>query len=199
MLEPWPIPYSILLAFVFICICQFVHSPHLIVSIVVLSYFSPRSDVCTKYQEASKIVNLALTGVVCQCVPGAKVIDLCQFGTTVINTQASKLYTKKVNGAQVERGVAFPVCVSVNEIVCNHSPLVSDELVCATCCWIASIMMPFSQPGSVAPSWPRSLVFTPSLLRRGRTASKDWHADQHVSKPRKVTKLHRRRGIGSYG
>lgn len=86
------------------------------------------SDVCTKYQEASKIVNLALKGLVEMCKPGAKVIDLCQFGTTVIETQVSRLYTKKVKGAAVERGVAFPVCVSVNEIVCNHSPLSSEEL-----------------------------------------------------------------------
>jgi len=86
------------------------------------------SDVCTKYQEASKIVNLALAGLVQQCVPGAKIIDLCQFGTTIMNSQAQKTYTKKQNGANVERGVAFPVCISVNEVVCNHSPLVSEEL-----------------------------------------------------------------------
>mmetsp|Transcript_41746 Transcript_41746/g.42352 ORF Transcript_41746/g.42352 Transcript_41746/m.42352 type:complete len:406 (-) Transcript_41746:291-1508(-) len=87
------------------------------------------SDVCTKYQEASKIVNLALTGLVSQCIPGAKIIDLCNFGTTVIDASAAKLYTKKVNGKEaIEKGVAFPVCISVNEIVCNHSPLVSEEL-----------------------------------------------------------------------
>mmetsp|Transcript_8506 Transcript_8506/g.12588 ORF Transcript_8506/g.12588 Transcript_8506/m.12588 type:complete len:400 (-) Transcript_8506:60-1259(-) len=86
------------------------------------------SDVCTKYQEAAKIVNLALQGLILQCVPGAKIIDLCQFGTTVIETQAAKLYTKKVEGAAVEKGVAFPVCISVNEIVCNHSPLPTEEL-----------------------------------------------------------------------
>ena len=33
---------------------------------------------CTKYQEASKIVNLALTGLISQCVPGASVLDLCK-------------------------------------------------------------------------------------------------------------------------
>jgi len=33
-----------------------------------------------------------------------------------------------VNGAVVERGVAFPVCISVNDVVCNHSPLASEEL-----------------------------------------------------------------------
>lgn len=36
------------------------------------------SDVCTKYQEASKIVNLALKGLIGQCVVGAKVLDLCK-------------------------------------------------------------------------------------------------------------------------
>jgi len=87
------------------------------------------SDVCTKYQEASKIVNLALTGLVSQCVTGAKIIDLCKFGTTVIETQTSKLYNKKVNGVAVEKGVAFPVCISVNEIICNYSPLETEELL----------------------------------------------------------------------
>jgi len=86
------------------------------------------SDVCTKYQEASKIVNLALQGMIGECVPGAKVLDLCKFGETVINSQAGKLYNKKVNGAAVEKGVAFPVCVSVNDIICNYSPLASEEV-----------------------------------------------------------------------
>ena len=84
---------------------------------------------CTKYQEASKIVNLCLEGLVAQCIPGAKIVDLCQFGTTVMEAQTSKLYTKKVGGKVVERGVAFPVCISVNDVVCNHSPLSSEELV----------------------------------------------------------------------
>jgi len=86
------------------------------------------SDVCTKYQETAKIVNLALTGLVSQCVAGAKIIDLCQFGTTILETQTAKLYNKKVDGVPVEKGVAFPVCISVNEVICNHSPLSSEEL-----------------------------------------------------------------------
>lgn len=81
------------------------------------------SDVCTKYQEASKIVNLTLEGLVSQTVVGAKVLELCEFGTTVMETAASKLYTKKVDGKAIDRGVAFPVCVSVNDVVCNFSPL----------------------------------------------------------------------------
>lgn len=86
------------------------------------------SDVCTKYQEAAKIVNLALAGLVSQCIAGARIIDLCQFGTTILETQTAKLYNKKVNGVAIDKGVAFPVCISVNEVICNHSPLSSEEL-----------------------------------------------------------------------
>ena len=100
---------------------------HIVFWTLLLFFIS--SDVCTKYQEASKIVNLALTGLVSQCVAGAKIIDLCQFGTAVLEGQLSKLYNKKVDGTTVEKGVAFPVCISVNEVICNHSPLSSEELV----------------------------------------------------------------------
>jgi len=108
---------------------DFPHSPCLVMFIkLCLPCNDNYSDVCTKYQDASKIVNLALTGLISQCVPGATIVDLCQFGTTIINAEASKLYTKKVNGSLIERGVAFPVCISVNELVCNHSPLASEDL-----------------------------------------------------------------------
>ena len=84
---------------------------------------------CTKYQEAAKIVNLALEGLVGQCLPGAKILDLCEFGHTVLEAQANKLYTKKVDGKVIDRGVAFPVCISVNDLVCNFSPLAEEETV----------------------------------------------------------------------
>lgn len=87
------------------------------------------SNVTTKYQDAAKIVNLALQGLVAQCLPGKKVIELCEFGHTVINQACAKLYTKKVNGQLIDRGIAFPVCISVNDVVCNHSPLLSEERV----------------------------------------------------------------------
>lgn len=74
-------------------------------------------------------MNLALEGLVTQCVPGAKILDLCEFGHKVLEAQAAKLYTKKVDGKTIDRGVAFPVCISVNDVVCNHSPLPSEERV----------------------------------------------------------------------
>jgi hypothetical protein len=106
-----------------------IHSANSLISLIA-SLLSPTynySDVCTKYQEASKIINLALQGIVAQCLPGASIIDISEFGRTVIVSQSAKLFTKKVNGQVVDRGVAFPVCISVNDIVCNHAPLESSE------------------------------------------------------------------------
>jgi len=61
-----------------------------------------------------------------QVRPGAKVLDLCKFGDTVIAQKCGSIYQKKVNGKAIEKGVAFPTCVSVNECVCHNSPLESD-------------------------------------------------------------------------
>ena len=103
---------------------------HVSFSYVYYHRFRYYSDVCTKYQEAAKIVNLALQGLVGQCKVGAKVLDLCEFGHSVITTAAQKLFTKKKpDGSVVERGVAFPVCISVNDVVCNYSPLAQEERV----------------------------------------------------------------------
>mmetsp|Transcript_45613 Transcript_45613/g.89115 ORF Transcript_45613/g.89115 Transcript_45613/m.89115 type:complete len:402 (-) Transcript_45613:140-1345(-) len=85
------------------------------------------SDVCTKYQEAARIANLAITGLVSQIKPGATALSLCTFGEAVITSQVAKLYNKKVDGKSIEKGVAFPVSISVNECVCNNSPLSSEE------------------------------------------------------------------------
>lgn len=56
-------------------------------------------------------------------------MDLCEFGHSIMEAQATKLYTKKVDGKLVDRGVAFPICISVNDVVCNHSPSLTEETV----------------------------------------------------------------------
>jgi methionine aminopeptidase len=40
-----------------------------------------------------------------------------------------KIYGQKKDGKVIERGSAYPVCVSVNECVCNNSPLKSEPQV----------------------------------------------------------------------
>mmetsp|Transcript_26549 Transcript_26549/g.81622 ORF Transcript_26549/g.81622 Transcript_26549/m.81622 type:complete len:271 (+) Transcript_26549:124-936(+) len=85
------------------------------------------SDVCTKYREAAKIANLALRGLTLQATVGTRVLDLCKFGDDVIVRKCATIYTKKVKGKIVERGIAFPTCVSINECVCHNSPFESDQ------------------------------------------------------------------------
>ena len=84
-------------------------------------------------------MNLALTGMMAQCQVGATILALCEFGHAVITAGVSKLYTKKINGVAVDRGMAFPVCISVNDVVCHHSPLVEEERV-RSVSWISGLV-----------------------------------------------------------
>lgn len=85
------------------------------------------SDVVTKYKSAAEIVNKALQLVVSECKPKAKIVDICEKGDVFIREQAGSMY-KNVK-KKIERGVAFPTCISVNNTVCHFSPMGSDETV----------------------------------------------------------------------
>lgn len=85
------------------------------------------SDVQTKYMEAAKIANAVLQEVMAGCVAGARVLDLCKAGDESIEAKCGAIFRNKVKGEFVKKGVAFPVCLSVNECVCNVSPLESDD------------------------------------------------------------------------
>ncbi|XP_022747570.1 ERBB-3 BINDING PROTEIN 1-like isoform X2 [Durio zibethinus] len=81
-------------------------------------------EVVTKYKSAAEIVNKALQLVVKECKPKAKIVDICEKGDVFIREQTSNMY-KNVK-RKIERGVAFPTCLSVNNTVCHFSPLASD-------------------------------------------------------------------------
>ncbi|KAJ6742316.1 ERBB-3 BINDING PROTEIN 1 [Salix viminalis] len=83
------------------------------------------SEVVTKYKSAAEIVNKALQLVISECKPKAKIVDICEKGDSFIREQTGNMY-KNVK-KKIERGVAFPTCVSVNNTVCHFSPLASDE------------------------------------------------------------------------
>ncbi|XP_076914039.1 ERBB-3 BINDING PROTEIN 1-like [Bidens hawaiensis] len=84
-------------------------------------------EVITKYKSAAEIVNKALQLVLSECEPNAKIVDLCEIGDLYIREQTGNMY-KNVK-KKIERGVAFPTCVSVNNTVCHFSPLASDKTV----------------------------------------------------------------------
>ncbi|GBG58993.1 hypothetical protein CBR_g24341 [Chara braunii] len=84
-------------------------------------------DVVTKYKLAAEIVNKALASVVSECKPGVRVVDLCEKGDKFITDQCATVFTKSKK--KVEKGVAFPTCVSVNNCVCHFSPPATDQTV----------------------------------------------------------------------
>lgn len=86
------------------------------------------ADVTTKYRSAGDIVNKALQFVIKQCVPDADIYTICESGDKFIEDETAKLYNKKdKDGKAMQKGVAFPVCVSVNDIAGHFSPLKSES------------------------------------------------------------------------
>ncbi|XP_028103161.1 ERBB-3 BINDING PROTEIN 1-like [Camellia sinensis] len=90
-----------------------------------LDVYSP--EVVTKYKSAAEIINKALQLVLSECKPKAKIVDICEKGDSFIRDQFGNMY-KNVK-KKIERGVAFPNCVSVNNTLCHFSPLASNEVV----------------------------------------------------------------------
>lgn len=85
------------------------------------------ANVVTKYKKAAEIANAALAHVISQCAAGKKVLDLCMAGDAFIVEQTSKVYNK----GKIEKGVGFPTCISVNNVVGHYSPLPGDEATLA--------------------------------------------------------------------
>mmetsp|Transcript_15050 Transcript_15050/g.26409 ORF Transcript_15050/g.26409 Transcript_15050/m.26409 type:complete len:204 (+) Transcript_15050:79-690(+) len=83
------------------------------------------SDVVTKYRLAADIVNETVQAVVKFATPGRNVLDICKIGDKIIEQKCSTVFKSK----KIEKGIAFPTCVSVNECVCHYSPLSSESNV----------------------------------------------------------------------
>mmetsp|Transcript_80002 Transcript_80002/g.193943 ORF Transcript_80002/g.193943 Transcript_80002/m.193943 type:complete len:390 (+) Transcript_80002:80-1249(+) len=84
-------------------------------------------DVTTKYRAAGDIVNKALQKVIEACVEDADIATLCEMGDKIMEEETGKLFNKKEKGRKIEKGVAFPTCISVNELVGHFSPLKGES------------------------------------------------------------------------
>jgi curved DNA binding protein len=82
------------------------------------------SDVVTKYKMAGDILNQTLLTLVEFVKDGSSVVEVCEFADGKITELSGNFFKNKKN---VEKGVAFPCCVSVNEVVCHCSPLKSED------------------------------------------------------------------------
>ncbi|KAI8473942.1 MAG: peptidase M24, structural domain-containing protein [Monoraphidium minutum] len=82
-----------------------------------------KSDVVTKYKAAAEICNKAIAAAAEACTPGAKIVDVCRTGDDVIIKEAQNIF----KGKKLEKGIAFPTCISANGVVGHFSPAAEDE------------------------------------------------------------------------
>lgn len=80
--------------------------------------------VMEKYKAAGKIAQDTLSYVLDQLKVGADVHTICLAGDKMILEECSKVYTNK----KMEKGVAFPVCLSLNDICGHFSPLKGESV-----------------------------------------------------------------------
>ncbi|XP_023344674.1 proliferation-associated protein 2G4 [Eurytemora carolleeae] len=79
--------------------------------------------VVTKYKMSADIVNKVLKEVVELCKPEASVRDLCILSDKKLSEETSKAFKKD---KKVVKGISFPTCISVNNVICHYSPLNSE-------------------------------------------------------------------------
>ncbi|KAM6504465.1 proliferation-associated protein 1 [Amanita muscaria] len=79
-----------------------------------------------KYKIAADIVHQVIKKLIDLCIEGAKVIDLCIEGDKLIEQSVATVYNKSIKGVKVNKGIAFPTSISVNNAVAHFSPLESD-------------------------------------------------------------------------
>lgn len=74
-------------------------------------------------------MNKALQKVAEACVDGADIATLCEMGDKIMEEETGKLYNKKDKGRKIEKGIAFPTCITVNELVGHFTPLKGESRV----------------------------------------------------------------------
>jgi len=87
--------------------------------------FIERPAILDKYKAAALITNAALEKVIALCVPGADIYQVCQEGDKLMDEELKKVFASK-KSKKLERGIAFPTCISVNHVFGHYSPM-GDE------------------------------------------------------------------------
>lgn len=77
----------------------------------------------SKYKAAEEVVNSVLEKIVSLCDVGSNIAKLCAFGDQFIDEQLAAVF----NRSPVEKGIAYPTTITLNENVANFSPLEDEE------------------------------------------------------------------------
>jgi len=82
--------------------------------------------VVDKYKSAREVANSVMERLLAHVQPGQNVVDICAFGDKLIEEGVANT-SKKIK--KENKGIAFPVCISVNNCVGHFSPLPDDPQV----------------------------------------------------------------------
>lgn len=88
--------------------------------------FIEKPAILDKYKAAAQITNAALLKVISLCVVGADIFKVCQEGDQFIEEELKKIFNNK-KSKKLERGIAFPTCISVNNICGHYSPMADES------------------------------------------------------------------------
>ncbi|CAG8806085.1 4674_t:CDS:2, partial [Racocetra persica] len=83
------------------------------------------SVVLSKYRSAADIVNAVLPQIISRILPGASITELCKYGDQLVFSHTSKVYNKN----KVEKGVALPTMICVNNYLQYFSPLPENDVI----------------------------------------------------------------------
>ena len=89
--------------------------------------FIDKPAILDKYKAAALITDAALKKVISLCTVGADIYQICQEGDKFMEEEVRKVFNNK-KSKKLERGIAFPTCISVNNVFGHFSPL-ADESV----------------------------------------------------------------------
>lgn len=80
--------------------------------------------VLIKYNTAARFTNKALASVLGKCVAGASTLDLCVLGDQLIHEDTHAVYK-----SGIERGIAEPTTINVNNALSGYSPMDSPYIL----------------------------------------------------------------------
>eukprot|EP01135_Chromosphaera_perkinsii_P004813 Nk52_evm44s296 gene=Nk52_evmTU44s296 len=102
-----------------------------VVALEAVNQLSPEN--VDKYRKAADIANTAMHTIVTHCVAGSNVYALCSNSDALMEQLLKKVYkAKKLNPESgemesVDKGIAFPTCISINNCAGYYSPMSSDQ------------------------------------------------------------------------
>lgn len=81
------------------------------------------SEVTVKYKTAGQIASSVIAKIITEAVEGKNILELCELGDKLIKEGTGAFYKTK----KIEKGIAFPTCVSVNHVAGHYSPEAGDK------------------------------------------------------------------------